>query len=65
MTFEIGMMIGATAFFLPIILSISRQLKVSPSRLLMPLAFSLASSVTLIRYIDKPGDQRFAGVWYW
>jgi len=41
---------GATAFFLPIILSISRQLKVSPSRLLMPLAFAsiLASSVTLI-----------------
>lgn len=41
---------GATAFFLPIILSISRQMKVSPSRLLMPLAFSsiLASSVTLI-----------------
>lgn len=41
---------GATAFFLPIVLSISRQLKVSPSKLLMPLAFSsiLASSVTLI-----------------
>lgn len=41
---------GATAFFLPIVLSISRQLKVSPSRFLMPLAFSsiLASSVTLI-----------------
>ena len=41
---------GATAFFLPIILSISRQMKVSPSRLLMPLAFAsiLASSVTLI-----------------
>ena len=41
---------GATAFFLPIILSISRQLKMSPSKLLMPLAFAsiLASSVTLI-----------------
>ncbi|MBN2502154.1 MAG: SLC13 family permease [Anaerolineales bacterium] len=41
---------GATAFFLPIILSISRQLKTSPSKLLMPLAFAsiLASSVTLI-----------------
>lgn len=41
---------GATAFFLPIILSISRQLKISPSKLLMPLAFAsiLASSVTLI-----------------
>ncbi|MDZ7845221.1 MAG: SLC13 family permease [Anaerolineales bacterium] len=41
---------GATAFFLPIILSISRQMKISPSRLLMPLAFAsiLASSVTLI-----------------
>ncbi len=41
---------GATAFFLPIALSISRQLKVSPSKLLMPLAFAsiLASSVTLI-----------------
>jgi di/tricarboxylate transporter len=41
---------GATAFFLPIVLSISRQLKVSPSKLLMPLAFAsiLASSVTLI-----------------
>jgi di/tricarboxylate transporter len=41
---------GATAFFLPIILSISKQMKVSPSRLLMPLAFAsiLASSVTLI-----------------
>jgi len=41
---------GATAFFLPIVLSISRQLKVSPSQFLMPLAFAsiLASSVTLI-----------------
>ncbi len=41
---------GATAFFLPIVLSISRQLKLSPSKLLMPLAFAsiLASSVTLI-----------------
>jgi len=41
---------GATAFFLPIILAISRQMNVSPSRLLMPLAFAnnLASSVTLI-----------------
>ncbi|MGD2027812.1 MAG: SLC13 family permease [Anaerolineales bacterium] len=41
---------GATAFFLPIVLSISRQMKVSPSKLLMPLAFAsiLASSVTLI-----------------
>lgn len=41
---------GATAFFLPIILSISRQLKISPSKMLMPLAFAsiLASSVTLI-----------------
>ena len=41
---------GATAFLLPIVLSISRQMKVSPSKLLMPLAFAsiLASSVTLI-----------------
>jgi len=41
---------GATAFFLPIILSISRQMKVSASKFLMPLAFAsiLASSVTLI-----------------
>lgn len=41
---------GATAFFLPIALSLSRQIKVSPTRLLMPLAFAaiLASSVTLI-----------------
>lgn len=41
---------GATAFFLPIVLSLSRTLKVSASKLLMPLAFAtiLASSVTLI-----------------
>lgn len=41
---------GATAFFLPVVLSISRQMKVNPSKLLMPLAFAsiLASSVTLI-----------------
>ena len=41
---------GATAFFLPIILSISRHIKASPSKFLMPLAFAsiLASSVTLI-----------------
>jgi di/tricarboxylate transporter len=41
---------GATAFFLPITISLARQLKVSASKLLMPLAFStiLASSVTLI-----------------
>ncbi|MEJ2758578.1 MAG: SLC13 family permease, partial [Anaerolineales bacterium] len=41
---------GATAFFLPVVLSISRQTKVNPSKLLMPLAFAtiLASSVTLI-----------------
>jgi len=41
---------GATAFFLPIVLSLSRQLRISASKLLMPLAFAtiLASSVTLI-----------------
>lgn len=41
---------GATAFFLPVVLSISRQMKVNPSKFLMPLAFAsiLASSVTLI-----------------
>lgn len=41
---------GATAFFLPVVLSISRQMKVNPSKWLMPLAFAsiLASSVTLI-----------------
>jgi di/tricarboxylate transporter len=41
---------GATAFFLPIVLSLSRHLRMSASKLLMPLAFAsiLASSVTLI-----------------
>jgi di/tricarboxylate transporter len=41
---------GATAFFLPVVLGISRRSKVSPSRLLMPLAFAsiLAGSVTLV-----------------
>ena len=41
---------GAAAFFLPLVISISRQLKESPSKYLMPLAFAtiLASSVTLI-----------------
>jgi di/tricarboxylate transporter len=41
---------GATAFFIPIIIGISRQLKKSPALFLMPLAFAsiLASSVTLI-----------------
>lgn len=41
---------GATAFFLPIVIGISRTLKISRSKLLMPLAFStiLASSVTLV-----------------
>jgi di/tricarboxylate transporter len=41
---------GATAFFLPIVMSLARKLKVPASRLLMPLAFAtiLASSVTLI-----------------
>lgn len=41
---------AATALFLPIVLSLAKQMKVSPSKLLMPLAFAsiLASSITLI-----------------
>jgi di/tricarboxylate transporter len=41
---------ASTAFFLPLVLGISERLRISASRLLMPLAFSsiLASSVTLI-----------------
>lgn len=41
---------AAAAFFLPVVLSLSRRAKISPSRLLMPMAFAaiLASSVTLI-----------------
>jgi len=41
---------AATALFLPIVLGLSRKLQMSPSKLLMPLAFAsiLASSVTLI-----------------
>lgn len=41
---------AATAFFTPIVMGMARRLRISASRLLMPLAFSaiLASSVTLI-----------------
>ncbi|MBN2554352.1 MAG: SLC13 family permease [Anaerolineales bacterium] len=41
---------AATAFFLPVVISFSRRLDVSPGKVLMPLAFAsiLASSVTLI-----------------
>jgi len=41
---------AATALFLPIVLGLSRKLQLSPSKLLMPLAFAsiLASSITLI-----------------
>ena len=41
---------AATAFFVPIVMGLARRLRVSPSRLLMPLAFSaiLASSVTMV-----------------
>ena len=41
---------ASTAFFLPVVLGLSQRLKVSASRLLMPLAFAtiLASSLTLI-----------------
>jgi di/tricarboxylate transporter len=41
---------AATAFFVPIVLGLAKRAKVSPSRLLMPLAFAsiLASSLTLI-----------------
>ena len=41
---------ASTAFFLPIVLGVAQRSKSSPSRLLMPLAFStiLASSLTLI-----------------
>lgn len=41
---------ASTAFFLPIVLGLSRRMGASPARLLMPLAFSsiLTSSVTLI-----------------
>jgi di/tricarboxylate transporter len=41
---------GATAFFLPVVIGMARNMKVSRSKLLMPLAFAsiLASSVTLI-----------------
>ncbi|HEY60531.1 MAG TPA: SLC13 family permease [Anaerolineae bacterium] len=41
---------GATAFFLPIIIGLAHELRISRSKLLLPLAFAsiLASSVTLI-----------------
>jgi di/tricarboxylate transporter len=41
---------ASTAFFLPIVLGLSRRSHISPSKLLMPLAFAaiLAGSVTLI-----------------
>lgn len=41
---------AAAAFFLPVVLGVAAKSKVSPSRLLMPVAFAsiLASSVTLI-----------------
>lgn len=41
---------AATALFLPIVLGLARRINASPSKLLMPLAFSsiLASSITLI-----------------
>lgn len=41
---------AATAFFVPIVAGIAQRAKISPSKLLMPLAFSsiLTSSVTLI-----------------
>lgn len=41
---------AATAFFVPIVMGLSQKLRVSSSRLLMPLAFAsiLASSVTLV-----------------
>lgn len=41
---------GATAFFLPIVIGIAKNMKVSRSKLLMPLAFAsiLASSLSLI-----------------
>jgi len=41
---------AAAAFFLPVILGLSRRAKISTSRLLMPMAFAaiLASSVTLV-----------------
>jgi di/tricarboxylate transporter len=40
----------ATAFFLPIVITIARRKKISPARFLMPLAFAsiLASSISLI-----------------
>ncbi len=41
---------AAAAFFLPLVLGVARRLKVSPSKLLMPMAFAsiVTSSVTLI-----------------
>jgi di/tricarboxylate transporter len=41
---------AATAFFLPIVIGISRRARLSPSKLLMPLAFAtiLSSSITLV-----------------
>lgn len=41
---------AATAFFVPIAMGITRRLKISPSQLLLPIAFAsiLSSSVTLI-----------------
>lgn len=41
---------AATAFFIPVVFGVARKAKVSPSKLLMPLAFAsiLSSSVTLV-----------------
>ena len=40
----------ATAFFLPVVITMARRMKISPARYLMPLAFAsiLASSISLI-----------------
>ena len=41
---------ASTAFFIPIVIALARKARISPSRILMPLAFSsiLTSSVTLV-----------------
>ena len=49
---------AATAFFVPLVIGYAREIKESPAKFLLPLAFTsiLTSWVTLIEHVDKPGQ---------
>lgn len=53
---------GVVAIFIPVVLSVSMRMQISPSRLMMPLSFAglISGMMTLVKYAAEPGGEQRA-----